>query len=73
MNTEKITDKSSTEWLLVKSFCERRLDELRAENDNELNMGETATVRGQIKFLKEILELEKTEQRHEITDTKYID
>jgi len=71
--SEKITDKNSVEWLIVKSFCEKRLEELRAENDNELNHGETAMIRGQIKFIKEILELEKNEQKPEVSGTTYIE
>lgn len=61
------------EWSTVKEYCENRLAEMRAENDNDANATETATLRGRISFAKEVLDLEKNEQNIEISDTKYID
>jgi len=61
------------EWTEVKEYCENRLAELRAENDNDADEVETAKLRGMILFIKELLELEKNEQNVEISDTKYID
>ena len=60
------------EWSTVKEHCEGRLTEMRVENDNDANATETATLRGKIAFLKEILDLEKNEQNIEISDTTYI-
>lgn len=61
------------EWNAVKEFCEKRLAELRAENDNDADEIETAKLRGMISFIKELLDLEKNEQKVEISDTTYIE
>jgi len=71
--TTKIKDKASIEWITVKEHCQKRLTEMRSENDNDANKTETARLRGMISFAKEILDLEKNEQNIEISDTKYID
>jgi len=68
-----IKDKTSVEWITIKEHCESRLAEMRAENDNDADAAETATLRGRIAFAKEILDLEKNEQNIDISDTKYID
>lgn len=67
-----IKDKASVEWITIKEHCESRLAEMRAENDNDADITETAKLRGMIAFAKEILELEKNEQNVEISDTNYI-
>ena len=61
------------EWATVKEYCENKLSEMRAENDNDASETETAKLRGMIAFAKEILELEKNEQNVEISDTTYIE
>jgi len=71
--TKKIKDRASIEWIAVKEHCEKRLEELRIENDNDLNAADTATLRGKIEFAKEILDMEKSEQKLEVSDTTYIE
>ena len=61
-----------SEWTTVKKYCESRLAEMRAENDNDAGETDTAALRGRIAFAKEILDLEKNEQQIEISDTTYI-
>ena len=60
------------EWTTVKEYCEKRLVEMRADNDNDASEIETAKLRGMIAFAKEMLDLEKNEQNVEISDTNYI-
>lgn len=69
----KIKDKASIEWITVKEHCESRLAEMRIENDNDASVEETAKLRGRIEFCKEIIDLEKNEQKVEISDTTYIE
>ena len=71
--TATIKDKTSIEWITIKEFCESRLAEMRVENDNDADMAETAKLRGMIAFAKEILDLEKNEQKVEVSDTTYIE
>ncbi len=52
-----IRDKASLEWRAVKEHCDKRLQEMREENDHPLPEVETATLRGQIQFANEILDL----------------
>jgi hypothetical protein len=52
-------DSHSETWMFVRSHCHKRLLELREINDGALTEVKTATIRGQIKMLKEILDLPK--------------
>lgn len=53
-------DIHSDAWLFIKSFCFRRLQELREANDNiTLKETDTLKIRGKIAFIKEILDLSK--------------
>jgi hypothetical protein len=53
-------DIHSDTWLFIKSFCFRRLQELREANDNTtLKETDTLKIRGKIAFIKEILDLSK--------------
>jgi hypothetical protein len=56
-----IKDKASIEWIRVKEHSEKRLAELRADNDIDLDEVETATIRGMIRFAKEIIDLDKVQ------------
>jgi hypothetical protein len=71
--TATIKDKTSIEWIAIKEHCENRLAEMRAENDNDADITETAKLRGRIEFCKEILDLEKNEQKVNVSDTTYIE
>ena len=68
-----ITDKNSPEWVAVRDFCLKRQSELRVENDGELNMGETARLRGMIELTKEILLLDEKKQSIKVDDKTYIE
>lgn len=68
-----IKDKSSAEWLVVKSFCESSIDEMRRSNDMPLSKQDTADLRGQIKFAKKILELANKSPEPEIKNNQYLD
>ena len=67
-----IKDKSSIEWVVIKDYCQNRLNELRIENDNDKSDTETAKVRGMIEAMKELLELDKEDKPIDVADTNYI-
>lgn len=53
-------DLHSETWRFIRTYCETRLQGLRETNDSPaLDEVKTATVRGQIRALKEILDLPK--------------
>ena len=53
-------DARSETWLFVQGHCSRRIQELRASNDSAiLDDRRTAVLRGQIRAMKEILDLPK--------------
>lgn len=53
-------DPYSVTWLYVRDYCNKRLDELRRDNDNPtFDDLLTAVLRGRIQFAKEILDLPK--------------
>lgn len=68
-----IKDKSSIEWLSIKGFYLTRLNELRVENDADLNPVETARLRGMIELAKEILSLDETEEKIVVPEQTYIE
>lgn len=47
-------DFTSATWLQVAEWAAARIDALRAQNDGDLDPVKTATLRGQIKALKEL-------------------
>ena len=53
-------DVRSETWLFIQRHCSRRIQELRASNDSAiLDDRRTAVLRGQIRAMKEILDLPK--------------
>ena len=52
-----IKDKYSIEWIKVEKHCKRRLQDMRDDNEGDLDAVETARVRGMIQFAREILAL----------------
>lgn len=54
-----IKDRNSIEWIRIKEYCTRRLEELRADNEGDLDPVETAKVRGMIAYCNEILSLDQ--------------
>ena len=50
-------DFTSQAWLQVHAWATAKLDTLRRTNDGDLDPAQTATVRGQIKALKELVGL----------------
>jgi hypothetical protein len=56
-------DFTSPIWLQVAAHCRVRIDQLRAQNEGDLDPVATAKVRGQIKALKELVDLPKTAAR----------
>ena len=67
-----IKDRSSLEWIRIKDYCNDRLSALQVENEADLDEVETATIRGQIKFCREILSLEEDEPTVEVPNTDYL-
>ena len=66
-------DKNSDDWRQVREFCEKRIAEMREQNDNDLGKKETARLRGNIAFAEEVLNLDKVEIRPDIQSNEYID
>lgn len=50
-------DYTSATWLQVADWARTRLQALRTRNDGDLDPTDTAILRGQIKALKELLDL----------------
>lgn len=48
-------DRGTGQWQAVEAYCNRRIDELRKENDNDKDAIVTAKLRGRIESFKEIL------------------
>jgi len=70
---DKIQDRASTEWLRVKAHCIKKLNELRDDNERDLDPVETAKIRGAISLAREILEMEEKEKTVDVPNTKYIE
>lgn len=51
-------DFNNQSWSAVRKYAEERIDQLRRRNDGPLSPDQTATLRGSIAALKEILALE---------------
>ena len=68
-----IKDKNSSEWLVVKKFCEDCLKDFREENDNEHDLIETSYIRGKIAFAKQVLELGSEKYKIDVKTTSYIE
>lgn len=51
-------DTDSTTWIAVKEWATTKLDACRKRNDAAMGPDETATLRGQITALKDLLALE---------------
>jgi hypothetical protein len=54
-----IEDKHSIEWIRIKEYVQKRLENLRTENDGDLDEVETARIRGMILMTKEIIGLDQ--------------
>lgn len=65
----------SDDWRAIQKWTERRIAELRQDNDADLSDIETANIRGAIAFAKELLELgkEKKEPAEIVQQIKYTD
>lgn len=50
---------ASSTWVKIREHLEERLDVLRKKNDGQLDLVETADVRGQIKMVKFLLALDQ--------------
>ena len=61
------------QWLIIKGYCEHRLQKLREENDASDTLERTEKLRGMIEFAKEILELESKAELVRVVDENYID
>ena len=51
-------DRRPRVWMLVRSHCERRLSELRAQLEGDATWEETVAIRKQIREIIRLLELE---------------
>ena len=71
--TALIKNKSSLEWIQVKEHCTERLAELHEENEGDLDLTETARIRGMIEMAKEVIALGEDELTIQIAKTNYID
>lgn len=47
----------SADWLIIEAYCENQIAELHKENEADLDAVETATIRGQLKMARLILDL----------------
>ncbi len=52
-----LSDRQSPTWRKLKNHFETRLAELRARNDNDLDVLTTAKLRGEVRVYKELLAL----------------
>jgi hypothetical protein len=70
-----IKNKQSDEWRAVQAFCEKKIAEMRADNDNPgLDHDETTLLRGRIMFAQEVLALaDDPEPALKVADSSYID
>jgi hypothetical protein len=55
-------DTACDTWEVVQAFVRRRIAELHAENEDDYSPEETATIRGMIRFAREIENLPVSEQ-----------
>ena len=64
IESEGRLDVTSESWIFVRTYCEKRLRALREANDGAgLDEKATAVIRGQIKAIKDILDLPKPKPR----------
>ena len=61
-------DNASALWPKLKAFMEQELNNLRQKNDQPLSELDTAGVRGQIRQLKALIELDKDRPIPEVPD-----
>lgn len=61
-------DKASAVWPKLKAFMEQERDALRRKNDQDLGERETAALRGQIKQLSNLIDLDKDRPTPEVAD-----
>lgn len=68
-----MTDK--TDWEEIKKWAEKRLVELRLENDNNRDPVDTSNIRGKIALAKELLALENEDKKElqQVGNTIYLD
>lgn len=66
-------DTNSDDWRQIEEFCKTRLSDMRKQNDNPMGKVDTADLRGQIKFAKEILDLGNKEEKVLVQEESYID
>ncbi len=52
-----LSDRQSATWRKLKKHFETRLAEMRARNDNDLDVLTTAKLRGEVRVYKELLAL----------------
>lgn len=64
MKLEKIELQSAV-WLKLQQHMEDRLDQLRQQNDGDLDPIATARVRGRVAMVKELLDLGRPDQEQE--------
>lgn len=62
-------ERKSELWLKLKKHYEERLAQMRRKNDNDLNERDTAELRGRIKEIKELLDMERVPDPQEPPDT----
>lgn len=63
----------SETWNFIQNYCKKRLDELRALNDNmHVDAVKTTMLRGQVKMLKEIIALPNSKPRVDWKDSNDI-
>jgi len=63
-----------TEWFNLKKWIENEINQLREQNDSDLDEKETATLRGRIQFAKEVLARgDAPEANVRVTDQSYIE
>lgn len=64
MKLDKIEQRSAV-WLKLQQHIQDRLDQLRQQNDGDLDPIATARIRGRVAMAKEILDLGQPDQEQE--------
>jgi hypothetical protein len=58
-------DRNTAAWLKIRAHLQQRLDALRRMNDNELSVEKTATLRGKIQEIKELIAAGEAQDDHQ--------
>ena len=67
-------DKNSSEWRQIKEWAEKRLEDMREQNDGDIGKTKTSKLRGKIEFAQELLSLgDEVKSIHVASEPGYVD